>query len=223
MNPALSKYYAYDLKTREDELDAAKAGLTQFINDLNSKTGADFEAWIQTKMDVPFFLKTYAVNVMVGMWDDYWVNKNNFYVYFDTSGKTWFIPYDYDNTLGTSQIMANSGTQDPLNWGPSSGRPLVNKILAVPAWRNLYKQYISEIASESKGLVHASASIPRISGWQAKITPYVSNDTGEDMTIGDYPAGWGNAPFYRLNSGNELGGSSGNANFFKTRTASIPW
>ena len=49
------------------------------------------------------------------MWDDYWFNKNNFYFYFDSNGKFYFIPYDYDNTLGTSSGM-NSGTQDMLNW-----------------------------------------------------------------------------------------------------------
>ena len=43
-----------------------------------------------TKMDVNLFLKTY-VNVMVGMWDDYWNNSNNFYFYFDGAGKFYFI------------------------------------------------------------------------------------------------------------------------------------
>jgi spore coat protein CotH len=68
-------------------------------------------------MDVNLFLKTYAVNVTVGMWDDYWSNSNNYYFYFDAAGKFYFIPYDYDNTLGTSLLMTDSGIQDPLNWG----------------------------------------------------------------------------------------------------------
>lgn len=63
-----------------------------------------------------YFLKTYAIrNVTVGMWDDYWSNSNNYYFYFDAAGKFYFIPYDYDNTLGTSLLMANSGIQDPLS------------------------------------------------------------------------------------------------------------
>ena len=49
-------------------------------------------------MDIPLFLKTYAVNLVVGMWDDYWANGNNFYFYFAPNGKAYFIPYDYYKT-----------------------------------------------------------------------------------------------------------------------------
>ncbi len=222
MNPAKSQYFAYDLKTRKDELASAKASLTQFITDLNSKTGNEFKTWISDRMDVDLFLKTYATNVMLGMWDDYWVNTNNFYFYIAPDQKAYFIPYDYDNALGTSMIVPNSGTQDPLNWGPQS-RPLVAKILAVPEFRQKYKNYISELADGNRDLFDAARSKQRILSWQALIAPHVSNDTGEDMNIGDAPASWGNAPFYRLMSGNDKGGATGPANYFSTRTKSIPW
>ncbi|MBP1663265.1 MAG: hypothetical protein H6Q19_405, partial [Bacteroidetes bacterium] len=107
----------YDLKTNEEYLEAAKTQLAAFITDFNSKTGDDFKTWIEQRMDVPLFLKTYAVSTLCGMWDDYWNNSNNFYFYFDTDNKFYFIPYDYDNTLGTSLLMTNSGTQDLLRWG----------------------------------------------------------------------------------------------------------
>ncbi|HET7733773.1 MAG TPA: CotH kinase family protein, partial [Paludibacter sp.] len=105
-NITLTQTYTpvYDLKTNNKTLEVAKLQLADFITNLNSKTGDDFKAWISAKMDVNLFLKTYAVNVVCGMWDDYWCNKNNFYFYFDSAGKFYFIPYDYDNTLGTSLI-----------------------------------------------------------------------------------------------------------------------
>ena len=41
------------------------------------------------------------------MCDYYWNNKNNYYLYYNTTDKYnykfFFIPFDYDNTLGTSQ------------------------------------------------------------------------------------------------------------------------
>ncbi|HMI06366.1 MAG TPA: CotH kinase family protein, partial [Flavobacterium sp.] len=125
LNPNTSVYYAYDLKTNDDNLPAAKANLQQFIADLNTKTGADFKNWISSKMDIRLFMKTYATSVMLGMWDDYWVNANNFYFYFAGNGKAYFIPYDYDNTLGTSLLLQNSGLQNPLIWGPANNRPLI--------------------------------------------------------------------------------------------------
>jgi len=124
----LSKYFVYDLKTNDKRLTQAKAQLASFIQNFNAKAGADFQSWLQGQMDVQLFLKTY---VMVGMWDDYWGNSNNFYLYFNASGKFFFIPYDYDNTLGTSLIVGNSGTQDPTNWGKDSN-PIVKKILSIP-------------------------------------------------------------------------------------------
>jgi spore coat protein CotH len=222
LDPAKSQYFAYDLKTRKKEFSGAKSQLVEFIQNLNSKTGDDFKTWIAQKMDVPLFLKTYATSVMLGMWDDYWANTNNFYFYFAPGGKAYFIPYDYDNTLGTSQIVANSGTQNPLEWGPAAGRPLVNKILAVREYRDMYEADIRELANPGKDLFDPAKSKQRILGWQTLISPYISNDTGEDMAISDRPASWGNAPFYRLLSGNAEGGSKGNANFFASKIKSIP-
>jgi len=222
LDPATSVYFAYDLKTNEDNLVSAKANLQQFIANLNTKTGADFKTWISSKMDIPFFVKTYATNVVLGMWDDYWGNGNNFYFYFAPNGKAYFIPYDYDNTLGTSSIVGNSGTQNPLNWGVGN-KPLITKILAIPEYQQLYKNAINELVNSNNDLFAASRSIPRIQSWHRRIGRYVSNDTGEDMLIEDKPAYWGNQPNYRLLSGNNLGGSNGPANFFSTRAANIPW
>ncbi|HMO32726.1 MAG TPA: CotH kinase family protein [Lacibacter sp.] len=223
LDPARSKYFAYDLKTREKELAAAEAQLTDFIRELNSRTGAGFEAWAEQNINVELLLKAYAVNVLVGMWDDYWVNTNNFYIYFTPAGKAHFIPYDYDNTLGTSLLMPNSGTQDPMQWGPATDRPLITKILAVDRWRQQYRNYLRELVAQGQSLFAYPASLQRILAWQQLVGAWVSNDTGEDMVIEDKPAGWGNAPFYRLLSGNDAGGANGPANFFTTRTRQINW
>lgn len=48
------------------------------------------------------------------------------------------------------------------------------------------------------------------------IAAHVSNDTGEDMTITDVPASWGNCGFYRLR------GNSSTDNYFVRKAASIP-
>lgn len=223
LDASLSKSFAFDLKTRKKELTTAKTQLTTFIDSLNIKTGLEFEKWVDKSVDVDLLLRAYAVNVMVGMWDDYWVNGNNYYVYFAANGKAYFIPYDYDNTLGTSAIVSNSGTQDLLKWGNMSSRPLITKILAIPRYQAAYKAYIRELADPANNYFDANRSLERIQRWQNRIQQYVWNDTGEDMLIEDKPAAWGNCSFYRLKSGNDAGGASGNANYFKTKVKSIGW
>ena len=192
----------YELKTNEETGEtAAKAQLRDFIKNLNDLSGSAFDEWISSHMDVDLFLKTLAVNVAVGMWDDYWNNANNYYLYFNSTDtynyKVWLIPYDYDNTLGTSAncgVQSDSGRQTPLQWGHQS-YPLCTKILQNSTWKSTYIKYLKQLCS---GNFSASASKERIQQWQSRIQQYVSNDTGEDMKIEDKPASWSNHSEYRL-------------------------
>ncbi len=207
---------AYCLKTEIEQFDAAKAQIKDFIQKLNGKTGESFKSWINEVTDVEFLLKTYAVNVAVGMWDDYWCNQNNYYLYFNSTDKEnykfFFIPYDYDNTLGTSNII-DAGRQNPLQWGDSN-RKLISKLLEFDEYRAIYLNALREICTEAD-LMEPSAAIARIRTWHQLIGEYVSNDTGEDMEIKDKPAGWSNHSEYRLLE-------DGNNNFFRAKAASIP-
>jgi spore coat protein CotH len=209
----------YDFKSEDNNIATAKNQLSDFINNLKNKTGNDFKAWIQEKMDVDLFLKTYAVNVICGMWDDYWNNTNNFYLYFNAEGKFFFIPYDYDNTLGTSLeigVQNNSGTHDPLHWGSNENRALTTKILAVPEFKQKYIDYLRELCDVNNDYFNVDKSIARIRIWHNLINGYVSNDTGEDMSIEDKPASWGNQGQYRLMT------KSSTTNFFQVRAAHLP-
>ena len=217
-NVTLTSTYTptYDYKSAKANLEGAKIQLADFITNINNRTGDDFKNYISQKMDVNLFLKTYAVNVMVGMWDDYWNNSNNYYFYFDAAGKFYFIPYDYDNTLGTSLLMADSGTQNPLTWGNSTQNPLVAKILSIAEYKTQYIKYLNDLIDKKYDLFYVDYSQQRIQNWQNKIAAYVSNDTGEDMEIKDVPAYWGNCGFYRMR------GTSATDNYFVRKAASIP-
>ena len=210
--------HTYELKTNtEDGFDTAKAQLQHFIRNLNSLSGVEFNTWIASVMDVDLFLKTLAVNVAVGMWDDYWNNANNYYLYFDQAQGTdyhvFFIPYDYDNTLGTTGrcgVQSDAGRQDPYAWG-SSSQPLTTKILQNTGWKAKYKQYLKDLCD---GPFSMESSQARIGIWQAVARPYVTNDTGEDMSISDRPASWSNHGEYRLMD-------KGNNNYFRVKAASV--
>ena len=209
--------FTYELKTNKEEgFAAAKAQLLDFIGSIASLSGTQFNNWIVQHMDVDMLLKTYAVNVAVGMWDDYWNNTNNYYLYFTSDPvnyKVWFVPYDYDNTLGTTiqcGVQSDAGRQSPLQWG-SDDSPLMVKVLQNSEWKARYIQYLKELCA---GSFSQTASAERIKAWQGMIKQYVVNDTGEDMTVSDKPASWSNHGEYRLleNSSN---------NFFKVKAQSI--
>ena len=211
--------WIYELKTDNYPFTDAKAQLVDFMRKLNTKSGQELHDWLGEVIDIPLFLRTYAVNVTVGMWDDYWNHSKNFYLYFNKGGtegyKFFLIPYDYDNTLGTTNIEGvqdDAGRHDPLNWGKSNDNPLVAKILQFDDYKKLYVKYLKELVDPANELFDHASSTARIRQWQDKISPYVSNDTGEDMNIYDKPAPWGNHNEYRLLEDNN--------NFFKVKAES---
>ena len=212
--------YCYELKTNTSKYNEAKAQIDNFITNLNSLNGDAFDKWIASVMDVDLLLKTYAVNVAVGMWDDYWNNYNNYYLYFNSTDKekyqVFFIPYDYDNTLGTSAncgVQNDSGRQNPYHWGYDDN-PLLGKIMKNSTWKAQYKKYLQELCKDG-GLFNYSSSKQRIQSWQSFISPYVENDTGQDGVIYDSPASWGNHSEYRILSDDP------NTNFFLVKQSVV--
>lgn len=211
--------YVYEYKGDEEFYDGAVAQLKDFMLKLQGKSDESFYKWIKEVCDVEFLLKTYAVNVAVGMWDDHWNNGNNFYIYFNSydlyNYKVFFIPYDYDNSLGTSSNCENindSGRHNPYDWGEKG--LLMERLMKFEEFRKIYKDALLELVDPENELFDMNASIKRIQYWHNKISKFVSNDTGEDMIIEDKPAFWGNHSEYRLID-------SGVNNFFRVKEESI--
>lgn len=216
--------FSYDYKSSKSKFEDAKAQFMEFIANLNSKTGTEFEEWAEENINIDLLLRAKAVTVAVGQWDGYWGNGNNFYLYFDEDGMCYFIPYDCDNALGTtsSGVMSNPGTQDPLNWGVTGDRPLITKVLAVDRWKEQFKEYLLELASADNDYLDADMSKARIEKWHNQIGDYVDNDTNEDCVIEDKPASWSSNQKYRVLSGDDNGTIYGaDANFFSTRVKAI--
>ena len=212
--------HAYTLETETGDFDSARDQLVDFMNKLTSLSDSEFYTWIQEVTDVDLLLKTYAVNVAVGMWDDYWNNANNYYIYFNGKGLTgykfYFIPYDYDNTLGTSLrcgVQDDAGRHNPLKWGNDNNR-LIARILRFNEFKVKYVAYLKELIDAKNALMDRASSQARIRSWQQRIEPYIDNDTGEDTAIEDKPAPWGNHGEYNLLKNNS-------DNFFTVKAASI--
>lgn len=219
--------YPYALKTNKTNgLAAAQQELYNFMETMRPLPSGSLQLknYLEEHMDIDLFLRYLAVNVAVGMWDDYWVNANNYYFYFDLNHRFYFIPYDYDNTLGTTKPinnMRNSGTQNPLQWGSREGdRLLVRKVLSLPEYEETYKQYLKQITT-SADLMEPNAAIQRVKHFQTMVADYVSNDTGEDMTISDLPNEGESTIRYRLLTGDNNG--KDDSNFFRTKAKSITW
>ena len=220
-NDTDTKNHPYTLKTNNSAFAAAREQLQDFIRKVNVTEDEEFLAWIETVTDVQLLLRTIAVSVAVGSWDDYWNNHNNFYLYFDRAGNEgyqfFYIPYDFDLTLGTSgdtYYQKDAGTKDPLKWGTVTN-PLIYRILKKPQWRDYYVACLKELCDPANDYLHYDRSISRILSWHSMIGPYIDNDTGEGCIIRDVPADFGMTPFYRLLD------TDPSVNFFRVKASVI--
>lgn len=221
LDESKSLRYDYDLKTNKDDVGVARNEFISFIKELNAPRMEDeTKAWFESKMDIELFLKTYACNVLLGMDDDYWRNQNNYYFYFDTSKKAYFIPYDYDNILGTN-IYTDTATRNPLDWGEGNDAPLIDRMLSVPEFMEKYMDYLLELSDEQTGFVTESQE--KIKRWQEMIKEYLNNSRTYDTSaiaaytaIGDDVAEWcSNYGRYKLLSGGE------DTNYFMAKAKSV--
>ena len=179
--------YSMDLKTNKSDFSQASAEFSDFITELNAlpnpKNKNDTAAIDQIKdfyekwFDVDLFLRTYAVNILFGMDDDYWGNANNYYLYFDTgskgTGKVYFIPFDYDNTLGCS-IFDGGFKHNPLDWGRGKNRPLLDKLLKVPEYKTKFTKLLLQVSAENSYWNYDDCS-KQFLYWRNLVSPYLNS------------------------------------------------
>lgn len=133
----------YDLKTNEALNDYS--GLIHFINVLNNSTPSNFPCAIQEVFDVDLYLRTLAVEILIGQWDGYAYNKNNYYLYQRPSdGKFVFLEYDLDNTFGIDWFNINWSSRNIYSWA-NSNRPLYTKLLAVPYFKDRFNYHMKDL------------------------------------------------------------------------------
>jgi hypothetical protein len=140
-----ASYYqgTYELKTNESANDYS--GLIQFISVLNNSSAANFVCDIQSVFDVESYLRTLAIEILIGQWDGYAYNKNNFFLYERPSdGKFVFIEYDLDNTFGIDWFNINWSSRNIYTWA-NANRPLYSKLLAVPYFKDRFNYHMKDL------------------------------------------------------------------------------
>jgi spore coat protein CotH len=174
INPSPLNERAYELKTNETEDDYSD--LVTLINVINNTPQASFKAAIDSVFDVQAYLKVLAAEVLIGHWDNYFYNKNNYYLYHHAaSGKFVHLPYDMDNTLGVQWGVSNINTRNINQWGnaQNTAAPLTNKILAVPQFKKDYEFYIWQLCQQVYTENHLFAKLDSL---KQQLLPAVTED-----------------------------------------------
>jgi len=172
----------YELKTNEELDDFSKlVRLIDLINNTPSNVLADS---IESFLNIPDVLKYFAMNILLGSWDDYWSLMNNYYLYHDPTKDIFqLIPYDYDNTYGIDWFNINWSIADPYNF-PKVGagyRPLAERLMDNVQYRNLYTHFLEFYSANVYDL---NLWRDRIDDLRQMITPYALADTFRTLDYG---------------------------------------
>lgn len=166
---------AYELTRNEEQNDFSK--LVRLISLLNQTPAAALPDSLESIIDIEDILKYFAMNILVGSWDDYWSLMNNYYLYHDPSNDLFhIIPYDYDNTFGVDWFGIDWANANPYSFPKvvAGARPLAENLLANNQYRNLYTHFIEFIRDSVYKLSFWETHIDSI---KQTITPYALADT----------------------------------------------
>lgn len=206
---------SFEYKGKGSKFDEAKAQLLELAQNFTQLQGIEFEEYVSQHINMPLFLKSMAAEAVLGHWDGFWGNGNNYMFYIDEDAVLHFIPFDTDNALGTSLFVEDVGERDPLNFGRQNTTPrLLQKIMAIDIFRQEYKGYIRQLVTQDNLMVEDFA-IEWIGAAHLLIQDHLDNITGDNEQIIDRPASWGNQSSYRLFNFNN------GKNWYATRKAAV--
>ncbi|KAF1798076.1 coth protein-domain-containing protein [Mucor lusitanicus] len=177
---------AYQDGQYEIKVDAAKGKksnfkplmeFTKFIATAPTNTSDAVAVW-KKELDIDSFLRSMALEVLLGFSDGYNTMADNYYLYENPDANNFFyIPSDMDLTMGSTIFKLDDMWSGNYSTFPGMGsRPLMNKILQVPEFKQQYEQLLVNI---SQGLTNPVVVNKRIND----LVDMISEDVAWDQTL----------------------------------------
>ena len=88
----------------------------------------------------------------------------------------------------------------------------MRRVIKIPEFKEIYVRELKRLVDPANGLMDYDSAVARILEWQGRIQDYVSNDTGEDMSIKDEDASWSGYDYHLIDK---------NKNFFIEKANAI--
>lgn len=147
-------------KTNEDANDWSD--IDAVVSALQDSSEAGLDALAET-VDLDIFLSFWATEVLVGHWDGYAGNRNNYHFYREPGGRFVFIPWGVDDTF---HLKLDPNPFDNVSNPPPSVLALTvipNRLYNHPEWRAKYVDRLKELLGTAWNEVELLASVDRMS------------------------------------------------------------
>ena len=136
----------FEKKTNEDEGDWSDVNAVMAA--LQNPSDAGLVA-LSKIVDLDRFLSFWATEVLVGHWDGYTGDRNNYHFYREPDGKFVFIPWGVDDTF---HLKDDPNPFDNISNPPPSVlafAAIPNRLYNTPEWRGKYAERLKEVLEEA--------------------------------------------------------------------------
>jgi len=172
-----SQYRSFQIKSKDEP--EAWAGVIDLAKTLQSTPPEALEAALASRLDVDGYLRFLALdNVMAGA-DGFYMRGADYSLYRDPNGRFHFVFHDANEMFSMTQL-------GPLVAQSDAGKPIISKVLAVPALRAKYLAFVREIADKS---LDWNALRPVVAQYRALIAADVARDTRKLYSTDQFVAG----------------------------------
>ncbi len=154
------------LESKTDDTDATKAPLMPLVDALELDDGALLGA-LDPILDVDAFLTFYAAEVLVGHWDGYAGNNNNFFIYVRPSdGRAQMMPWGIDGIMSEVPPFGEDAPSSVVAQGI-----LAKRVYQHPEMTDAYVDRLHELLATAWDEEQLLSEVDRMS---ALIAPFVA-------------------------------------------------
>ena len=174
-----SRYRAtFQIKSKDEP--EAWAALIDLAKTLDTTPVESLEAALASRIDIDAYLRFLALDNVMNSADAFYQRVADYSLYRDPAGKFHFVFHDANEMFsmgGRSQQLS------PLVAENDTNKPIIAKVLAVPALRTKYLGYLREIAEKS---LDWNAMGPIVRQYSALIADDVARDTRKLFSTEDF-------------------------------------
>jgi hypothetical protein len=181
----------FEIKSKDEP--ASWNALIALARTLNNTPVAQLEAALAPMLDIDGYLRFLALDNVMASGDGFYSRTADYSLYLDTSGKFHFTFHDANEMFSAGGGRGGGGgfgggggvTLNPLVSANDPNKPIISKILAVPALRAKYVAYVKEIAQKS---LDWNALGPVVKQYRDLIAADVARDTRKLMSTEAFQA-----------------------------------
>ena len=166
---------SFEIKSKDEP--EAWAALIDLARTLDGTPPEALEAALASRLDIDAYLRFLALDNALVNGDGFYTRAADYSLYRHPGGRFYFVFHDANEMFGRSETLS------PLLTAADTSKPIISKVLAVPALRARYLGFVREIAERS---LDWQAMGPMVAHYRDLLAADVARDTRKLFSTEDF-------------------------------------